>query len=78
MNGLCAISPAPARGRSEAACTERVEDVKSKGVFLGGEVEDPKDVDDGEDEPACGHGTKGSDAGENALVDADDCEGDCD
>lgn len=47
VNGLCTISPAPARGRSEAACTERVEDVKGKGVFLGGEVEDPEDVDDG-------------------------------
>jgi len=52
--------------------------VELEGILLGGEVEGPEDVDDGEEEPAGGHGIEGGLGGEDALVDADDGEDDCD
>lgn len=43
-------------------------------VLFRGEVEDPEDVDDGEDEPAGAHSFQGARVGEDALVSANDGE----
>ena len=60
VDGLRAGSPASSSRRSEAARAHGVEDVKHERVLLRCEVQDPNDVDDGEDEVTSGHGIQRS------------------
>jgi len=75
--GGCA-GTATAGGRAETACAEGIEQVEGEGVFFRGEIEDPQNVDYGEDEPAGCDGVERGDVLEYGLVDADDSEDDGD
>jgi hypothetical protein len=44
--------PATAGGWCEAAGAERVENIEHEIIFFRGKIEDPHDVNRGEDEPA--------------------------
>ncbi len=66
--GTCASATA---GRGESTGTHGVEDVEHERIFFRGEIEDPEDVDESEDEPSSRHGIQsGLGGSKNALVDA--------
>ena len=48
------------------------EKVEREGVFFRGEIEDPQDVDHGEDEPAGCDSIERGKAGKYGLIDTDD------